>query len=73
MAEETIIRVGANTPEHIAYLLLATVAQHEGKTLSSTVQGRATADRKWLLDAYSECLLAITAPELRHPRPEPSE
>ena len=42
------------------------IASNESKTLeSSTVSGCATADRKWLLDTYAECLIAVKTPTSR--------
>jgi hypothetical protein len=50
-----VVHIGENSPEEVAYKLLRTIASNEGKTLSSNVADKATADRKWLLDAYAEC------------------
>lgn len=66
MADAPAIHLGENSPEHVAYRLLRTIASNESKTLeSSTVSGRATADRKWLLDTYAECLIAVKTPTSR--------
>jgi hypothetical protein len=56
MAETApVVHIGENSPEQIAYKLLETIASNEKKTL----HGTATADRKWLLDTYAECLAAV--------------
>jgi hypothetical protein len=50
----------------LLFLLLRTIASNENKTLvSSAVSGAAKADRKWLLDTYAECLMAVRNPEKR--------
>jgi hypothetical protein len=50
----------------LLFLLLRTIASNENKALvSSAVSGAATADRKWLLDTYAECLMAVRNPEKR--------
>lgn len=53
------------SPEQIAYMLMQTIASNEGKLLVSTIGGPATADKKWLLDTYAECLLAVKNPQHR--------
>ena len=55
----------SNTPEQIAYRLLEVIASHEKKVLRAPVGGSTTADRQWLLDTYSECLIAVRSPETR--------
>jgi hypothetical protein len=52
-----------NTPEYVAYLLLGHVAAIEGFVLPlGPGNEKAPKDRKWLLDAYAECLRAVTWP-----------
>jgi hypothetical protein len=66
MAAAPTIHLGENSPEHIAYLLLRAIASNEGKELaSSPVSGAASADKKWILDTYAECLVAVRKPESR--------
>lgn len=65
MADTPVVHIGENSPEQIAYKLLQTIASNEGKSLHSSVAGKSTADRKWLLDTYAECLLAVRAPHNR--------
>jgi hypothetical protein len=52
------------TPEHIAYVLLMVVARAEQKALNKTDTG-AVPDRKWLLDAFAECMQAVKEPNKR--------
>ena len=61
MAETApVVHIGENSPEQIAYKLLETIASNEKKTLHWSVGSTATADRKWLLDTYAECLAAVS-------------
>ena len=64
MANAPVVHIGENSPEEVAYKLLRTIASNEGKLLGSAVT-KATADRKWLLDTYAECILAVTQPQVR--------
>jgi hypothetical protein len=57
------------TPEHIAYVLMRKVAAAEGKLLPDEVGTKpisgASADRKWMLDAFAECMQAVRDPGKR--------
>lgn len=55
----------AESPEAIALELLFRVAQAEGKTSGNVFSPGFGADKKWLLDTYAECLIAISAPYKR--------
>lgn len=66
MADATIVHIGENSPEHVAYALFERVAQIEGKVLVKD----GGADRKWVLDTYAECLRAVRNPASRLP-PQP--
>jgi hypothetical protein len=57
-----VVHIGENSPEQIAYKLLQTIASNEKKTLRGSPN--ATADRKWLLDTYVECLAAVSGKRL---------
>jgi len=71
MAENAlVVHAGENSPEQIAYKLLLTIAENEKKPLHSTGTAPTTADRKWLLDTYAECLLAVRNPAGRRPKPK---
>lgn len=69
MSTETnpITRVGESSPEQVAFKLLEIIASIEGKTLSPGPSGPATANRKWILDTYAECFVAVTQPWKRMP------
>jgi hypothetical protein len=58
---ENVVHMGENSPEYIAYRLLKDVMDLEGKTLSRGVTNPniSTADRKYLLDTYLECIQAV--------------
>ena len=52
---------GGPSPEEVAFKLLYAVAWGENIDLD----GWAKADRKWILDTYAECLLAVKNPAAR--------
>jgi hypothetical protein len=52
--------------EEIAFRLMLEVAYVESKNTRG-VQGSTVPDRKWLLDTYAECLLAVKMPARRLP------
>jgi hypothetical protein len=63
MANDTpIVHIGENSPEQVAYKLLQIIASNEEKTLSIGTSHKATANRKWLLDTYAECLSTVRNP-----------
>ena len=78
MADEAVIHAGGNTPEQVAYKLMHDIAAIEGKTLltatgapgaaASGRGGKELPDRRWLLDTYAECLLAVRNPDGRSAR-----
>ena len=78
MADDTVVHTGGNTPEQVAYKLMHDIAAIEGKTLLTTTGapgapssgrgGKDLPDRKWLLDTYAECLLAVRNPDSRSAR-----
>jgi hypothetical protein len=55
-----VVHIGENSPEHVAYRLLVDIARIERKAFShgDLSSGWSTADRKWVLDTYAECLKA---------------
>jgi hypothetical protein len=57
MAVDTVVHIGENSPEQVAFKLFHEVASAEA--------GRAQIDRKWILDTYAECLMAVTRPDVR--------
>ena len=56
MADKPVVHIGENSPEYVAYRLLQDVLQAEAPQKPS---------RKLILDAYAECLTAITHPHSR--------
>jgi hypothetical protein len=60
---DTVVHIGENSPEHVAYELFRHIALVEGKPLVS-----GGPDRKWILDTYAECLLAVRNPGARNPK-----
>lgn len=58
MADNTVVNIGENSPEHVAFKLLVEVAAAEGKNLYHG-PGGAKPDRAWLLDTYRQCRRAV--------------
>ncbi|MEI4262772.1 hypothetical protein [Roseovarius sp. D0-M9] len=56
MADNSVVHIGENSPEQVAFRLTTIIAVAEGKDMNLA---RANVDRKWLLDTYSECLQAV--------------
>ena len=59
-----IVRIGENSPEEVAYKLLQHVAKAENVVFNqpspaAKSRGVKPATRKWILDAYAECLEAV--------------
>lgn len=63
MAGESVVHIGENSPEHVALELLRVIQAVEGKGISHGYSD--SADRKWILDTYAECLLAVRNPSAR--------
>ncbi len=55
---ETVVHIGENSPEEVAYKLLQNIASQEKRTLVISTD----AERKWLLDTYAECLITVRNP-----------
>jgi hypothetical protein len=51
MANETVVHIGENSAEHVAWKLYHDVMAAEGKNIRENT-------RKYLLDTYAECLIA---------------
>jgi hypothetical protein len=60
MADTTTVQIGENSPEFVAYRLLSHIASAEKMPLHS-------ANRQWILDTYTECLMAVRQPGDRAP------
>jgi hypothetical protein len=61
MAETApVVLIGENSPEHVAHRLMHEVARIERKAFYHHPEaGWQTADRKYILDTYAECLQAV--------------
>ncbi|MEQ8902388.1 MAG: hypothetical protein RID11_03800 [Roseovarius sp.] len=57
MSDNTVVHIGENSPEHVAFNLMKEIASVEGRELYS--HGSNPANRKWVLDTYAECLKAV--------------
>ena len=69
MADNTVVHMGENSPEHVAYRLMGHIMGVEGKTFARDAgRGFATADRKYTLDLYAECLRATTGKRAKPPQ-----
>lgn len=53
------VHIGENSPEEVAFKLLRVIAIAEKKQLGSWHSSGAEPDRKWVLDAYAECVDAV--------------
>lgn len=64
---DTIVHIGENSPEQVALKLFEMVAKVEERKLYVDRSDRSggAADRKYILDTYAECLLAVTVPSGR--------
>ena len=56
MSEQTVVHIGENSPEYVAYLLMNAL-------LAENLSPRES--RKAFLDLYAECLSAVRNPHLR--------
>lgn len=62
----TTVHIGENSPEQVAYKLMELIGHAEKKGLHSS---NFSADRKWILSTYAECLQTVKQP-YDWPRPE---
>ena len=66
MADATIVHIGENSPEQVAYKLMRDIATSEGKPVGIPHDPKPV-DRKWILDTYAECLTATKSHRLIKP------
>lgn len=61
MADAPVVHIGENSPEYVAYRLLLNIAWVEQKAVdgASSYDPPKPATRKWILDTYAECLMAV--------------
>ncbi len=66
MAETNPIVAQHNSPEKVALDLLTMISLIEKRSLhAGPPQGWQSADRKWLLDTFAECMSTVRQPEKR--------
>lgn len=60
MADHTVVHIGENSVEQIAYRLMERVADIENRSIHTATPDRPStaADRAWILDTFAECLVA---------------
>ena len=60
MSDKSTVHIGENSPEQIAYRLYHEIMRTEDKVPYRPTDGsEKQADRKYLLDLYSECIDAV--------------
>jgi hypothetical protein len=61
MADNTVVHIGENSPEKVAFDLMELVGRVEKKShfTDGLKPGFTTMDRKWLLDTFAECLTTV--------------
>ena len=57
MADQPVVHIGENSPEYVAFKLYHEITRIEARGEKP--------DRKWILDTYAECLLAVRQPQGR--------
>ena len=60
MSDTPVVHIGENSPEQIAYRLMLDIVRVEDKLLEKSEKNPGkTADRKWILDTYAECIRTV--------------
>ncbi|AKH44147.1 hypothetical protein FHS61_001466 [Altererythrobacter atlanticus] len=59
MADNSVVHMGENSPEQVAYRLMGLIARTEGYTLVG--MGDAP-PREWIIKTFAACLHAVKAP-----------
>ena len=67
MADKAIVHFGENSPEQVAFKLMEKIADVEQRPLYKHDDTKNAADRKWILDTYAECIVAVKSPSSRNP------
>ena len=57
MADAPVVHIGENSPEQVAYQLMARIAHAEELALHGVTGKRA--NREWILSTYAECLKVV--------------
>jgi|HubBroStandDraft_6_1064221.scaffolds.fasta_scaffold1788621_2 hypothetical protein len=58
MADQAVVHIGENSPEHVAYQLFRHISTVENKSVVTA----GVNDRAWILDTYAECLNTVRNP-----------
>jgi hypothetical protein len=58
MANDSVVHIGENSPEEVAYRLFNLIEIREGTKAQK---------RKEIIDLYAECVMAVREPRLRLP------
>jgi hypothetical protein len=61
MADQTVVHIGENSPEQVAYKLMEAIAkvEHIALIAGDLDQKYKRADRSWILTTYRECLYSV--------------
>jgi hypothetical protein len=62
MADKDDVHIGENSPEKVALVLLGAIAAAEKKFLWKISPSGSAPEKKWILDTYKECLMAVKYP-----------
>jgi hypothetical protein len=62
MADATVVHIGENSPEQVAYRLFRDIAILEKKASSHHSELK-DCDRQWVLDTFADCMNAVKWPE----------
>jgi hypothetical protein len=58
MADKTVVHIGENSPEEIAFKLLQIIAEAEDRPLNWS-EKRKPADREYVLSTYAQCVKVV--------------
>jgi hypothetical protein len=58
MADQPVVHIGENSPEHVAFRLMEVIARVEGIELYRS-SDNSYATREWLLRTYRDCLVTV--------------
>jgi len=64
MADATVVHLGENSPEQVAYKLFIAIAHAENKHPTASKPWPDT-DREWILNTYAKCLYVVQNPHIR--------
>lgn len=68
MTDTSIMHLGENSPEYVAFRLMEKIAASEGRIFTDRPNGtHQSADRAWILSTYQECLSAVLGAAIKCP------